>query len=38
MRERVNFDLYYVDNWSLAFDIYIILLTVFSPKAYRNAK
>lgn len=38
MRQRVNYDLYYVDNWSLLFDIQIILLTIFSPLAYRNAK
>ncbi len=37
MRDRVAYDLHYVDNWSLAFDIYIILLTILSPKAFRNA-
>lgn len=29
MRQRVEFDLYYIDNWSIAFDLYILLLTVF---------
>lgn len=37
MRERVAHDLYYIDNWSIPFDIYIMILTVFSPKAFRNA-
>ncbi|MGH1418873.1 MAG: exopolysaccharide biosynthesis polyprenyl glycosylphosphotransferase [Hyphomicrobiaceae bacterium] len=37
MRDRVAHDLHYIDNWSLALDIYILLLTVISPKAYRNA-
>ena len=37
IRRRVEHDLYYIDNWSLPFDMWIILLTVFSKKAYRNA-
>ncbi len=37
MRYRVDHDLYYIDNWSVAFDLYILLLTVISPKAQRNA-
>ena len=37
MRSRITHDLYYIDNWSIALDIYIILLTVLSPKAFRNA-
>jgi lipopolysaccharide/colanic/teichoic acid biosynthesis glycosyltransferase len=36
-RQRIACDLYYIDNWSLTFDIRILLLTVFSRKAYRNA-
>jgi exopolysaccharide biosynthesis polyprenyl glycosylphosphotransferase len=36
-RQRIACDLYYIDNWSLMFDIRIALLTVFSRKAYRNA-
>ena len=34
---RVDHDLYYIDNWSLVLDMYILMLTVLSPKAYRNA-
>ncbi len=37
MRDRVEYDLYYIDNWSILFDLYIIALTVLSPKAFRNA-
>jgi exopolysaccharide biosynthesis polyprenyl glycosylphosphotransferase len=37
MRSRIAHDLYYIDNWSLALDLYIIALTVLSPKAFRNA-
>ena len=37
MEMRVQHDLYYIENWSLGLDIYIILLTLFrlrSPQAY----
>jgi exopolysaccharide biosynthesis polyprenyl glycosylphosphotransferase len=34
---RVEHDLYYVDNWSLALDLWIIAMTVVSAKTYRNA-
>ncbi|WBK00266.1 undecaprenyl-phosphate glucose phosphotransferase [Methylocystis parvus] len=37
IRQRVEHDLYYIDNWSMLFDIAIMFLTVFSRKAYRNA-
>ena len=37
MRARVEHDLYYIDNWSILLDLYIIVLTVLSPKAFRNA-
>ncbi|MBX9927029.1 MAG: exopolysaccharide biosynthesis polyprenyl glycosylphosphotransferase [Hyphomicrobiaceae bacterium] len=37
MRARVEHDLYYIDNWSIWFDIYILIATVFARKAYRNA-
>jgi exopolysaccharide biosynthesis polyprenyl glycosylphosphotransferase len=38
IRERVELDLYYIDHWSLTFDLKIIALTLFSAKAYRNAR
>ena len=37
MRMRVEYDLQYVDKWSLWLDIRICFLTVFSRKSYRNA-
>lgn len=37
MEQRVDHDLYYIDNWSIWFDIRILVLTLFSPKSYRNA-
>ena len=37
MRRRVDHDLFYIDNCSLGFDLYILLLTVISPKTSRNA-
>ncbi|GBU16773.1 MULTISPECIES: undecaprenyl-phosphate glucose phosphotransferase [Methylobacterium] len=36
MERRVSHDLHYIDNWSIWFDIQIMIRT-FSPKAYRNA-
>jgi Undecaprenyl-phosphate glucose phosphotransferase len=38
MMGRVSHDLYYIDNWSIWLDVMIILQTVFSSKAYRNAR
>jgi Undecaprenyl-phosphate glucose phosphotransferase len=37
MQERVDFDLYYIDNWSFLFDVKIIIMTLFSKKSYLNA-
>jgi Undecaprenyl-phosphate glucose phosphotransferase len=37
MRQRVEHDLYYIDNWSFWFDLKIIIMTVFSKTAYTNA-
>jgi Undecaprenyl-phosphate glucose phosphotransferase len=37
MRMRVEHDLYYIDNWSLLLDLQIVIRTVLSPSAYRNA-
>lgn len=33
---RAAYDLYYAENWSLLLDLWIILLTVFSPKTHRG--
>jgi Undecaprenyl-phosphate glucose phosphotransferase len=37
MQRRVDYDLYYIDNWSFFFDLKILLMTLFSKKAYVNA-
>ena len=37
MRGRVEHDLHYIDNWSLGLDIYIVAMTLVSPRTYRNA-
>ena len=37
MQRRIEYDLYYIDNWSFLFDIEIMLMTLFSKKAYINA-
>ncbi len=37
MLKRVEHDLYYIDHWSLMFDIRILLMTLLSPRSYRNA-
>lgn len=37
MAARVAHDLWYIDHWSLSLDLLILLRTLFSPKAFRNA-
>ncbi|HEY7664068.1 MAG TPA: sugar transferase, partial [Xanthobacteraceae bacterium] len=37
MRARVQHDLYYIDHWSLLFDIKILALTPFRGFINRNA-
>jgi Undecaprenyl-phosphate glucose phosphotransferase len=37
MQRRIEYDFYYLDNWSFLFDLKIIAMTVFSKQAYLNA-
>ena len=37
MEKRVEFDVFYIDNWSMLLDISILYLTIFSLKSFRNA-
>lgn len=37
IRERVNHDLYYIDNWSVLFDLRIIIMTVWTVLKRENA-
>ena len=37
VEERVIYDLYYIENWSLAFDLKIILITLFRVFTHENA-
>lgn len=37
IEKRVEFDLYYLQNWTFAFDLRIILMTVFSGLVSKNA-
>ncbi|MGH1574420.1 undecaprenyl-phosphate glucose phosphotransferase [Methylobacterium sp. P31] len=37
MERRVACDLHYIDNWSIWFDIQIMIQTVVSRRAYKNA-
>jgi len=38
MDSRVSYDLYYIEHWSLGFDLAILIMTVISPKTYMNAQ
>ena len=38
IQRRVDYDLYYIDNWSIGFDLYILLLTFLSPRTHKNAR
>jgi Undecaprenyl-phosphate glucose phosphotransferase len=38
MARRIAYDHWYIDNWSFWLDIGILLRTVFSPRAFRNAR
>jgi len=37
MESRVEHDLYYIDNWSLLWDLQIVLLTIFGRRVRSNA-
>ncbi len=37
MHARVQYDLYYIDNWSFGLDLRILAFTLLSPKAFENA-
>ena len=37
IEKRVEFDLYYLQNWTFAFDLRIILMTIFSGLVSKNA-
>jgi Undecaprenyl-phosphate glucose phosphotransferase len=37
MQKRIEYDLYYIDNWSIFFDLRVLLMTILSRRAYTNA-
>jgi|SRR5215472_2225068 len=37
IEKRIEYDLYYLQNWSLGFDLWIILMTIFSGLINKNA-
>jgi putative colanic acid biosysnthesis UDP-glucose lipid carrier transferase len=37
MEKRVEYDMYYLENWDFWWDIKIIFLTVFGKRAHQNA-
>ena len=37
IEERINHDLYYIENWTFAFDLRIIFLTIFKGFINKNA-
>jgi len=38
IRDRIDFDIYYIEHWSLLFDIKILLMTVFGGKFLNREK
>ncbi len=37
IRRRIDYDLYYIENWTLGLDLKIMFLTVFSGFVNKNA-
>ena len=37
IRKRIEYDLYYIENWTLGFDVKILILTVFKGFVNKNA-
>lgn len=37
IRKRIEYDIYYIEHWSIAFDVKILILTVFKGFINRNA-
>jgi len=37
IEKRVEYDLYYLQNWSFSFDLRIIVMTIFSALIGKNA-
>jgi putative colanic acid biosysnthesis UDP-glucose lipid carrier transferase len=37
IEKRIEYDLYYIERWSLGFDLKILLLTVWLGFKHRNA-
>jgi lipopolysaccharide/colanic/teichoic acid biosynthesis glycosyltransferase len=37
LRQRIEYNLYYVENWSLFFDLKLILTTLCSKSSYAHA-
>ncbi|MFI3176883.1 MAG: undecaprenyl-phosphate glucose phosphotransferase [Eubacteriales bacterium] len=37
IRKRIEFDLYYIENWTMGFDVKIVVLTIFKGFVNKNA-
>jgi lipopolysaccharide/colanic/teichoic acid biosynthesis glycosyltransferase len=37
LEKRIEYDLYYIQNWSVALDVKIILLTIYRAWQHRHA-
>jgi Undecaprenyl-phosphate glucose phosphotransferase len=36
-QRRIDYDLYYIDNWSFSFDVFIVACTLLTPRVFLNA-